>query len=120
MKKNILKFVILTHFTFLSVISFSQQITANTTRERLMQEIPINIVGASKLDNGQIFIELPKDKSTIYEGNFCVILTCLGSWTALYVKEINEKGFVVKSESGDLNAKFFWQISPITSTEEKK
>lgn len=39
--------------------------------------------------------------------------------STIIMLERNKKFFVVKSESGDLNAKFFWQISTPSNLEEK-
>lgn len=81
----------------------------------------ITLTGNSQLENGLFSVVFPQKLiEDLNNRSLSVILTPLYNWSALYVKEINEKGFVVKSESGDLNAKFFWQISTITNTEEKK
>jgi hypothetical protein len=77
--------------------------------------------GVSNLANGFVFIEFPKvPNEDLKNVNYLISLTPYGSWSALYVKEINEKGFTVKSESGDLNAKFFWSITTVPSNIETK
>lgn len=81
----------------------------------------ITLTGNSQLEHGLLSVVFPqKIIEDLNNRNFSVILTPLYNWSALYVKEINEKGFIVKSESGDLNAKFFWQISTESNLQEKK
>ena len=78
-----------------------------------------NNCGSTELKGGIALIELSEIQLKQFNNSkYNVILTPSGSWSALYVKEINEKGFVVKSESGDLNAKFFWTITAVPSITE--
>jgi hypothetical protein len=42
-----------------------------------------------------------------------VNITPVGSWSGIYVVEQTQKGFTVKAENGDLNAKFNWTAAGI-------
>ena len=108
-------------FLFVSLNELSAQEIQSQLFSKNLGSNFSNVNGSAKLEGGIFFVELTEIQLKNYKNvKYNVILSSLESWSGLYVKEINEKGFVVKSESGDLNAKFFWQITPITNTEEKQ
>ena len=103
-----------------SNVSIAQTNIYNETRR---SEINIRkgivLSGSFKLKDGVIQVDLSEQTmECLKNSNYSVIISPIGTWSGLYVKEINEKGFVVKSESGDLNAKFFWTITAVPSITE--
>jgi hypothetical protein len=60
----------------------------------------LSITGKSKLSNGELFIPWPKQISDLYdniqEEDVFVNLTPLGNCNGLYIKELTNKGFIVK------------------------
>jgi hypothetical protein len=73
----------------------------------------IFISGSAKLVNGtaeikyeEVFLKLLPESNKIK-----IIVTPEGSWSAIYIVKSDNKGFAVKSESGDLNAHFNWIVT---------
>ena len=119
--KNIIATIIMLGAALMYTKNASAQFDNENSNQKFNKiEEKVDISGSSKLSNGIITIELPQKVRESLDGRkYLVSLTPFGSWSALYVKELNDKVFVVKSESGDLNAKFFWQISTPSNLEEK-
>lgn len=72
----------------------------------------IYLFGSSKLTNGYAEIKFNEDLSKLIDdiSELVVIVTPKGTWSGIYVENINTKGFTVKSGAGDPNAKFDWII----------
>lgn len=70
------------------------------------------LAGTGKLKNGIAVVEFPSYFSEFVSEatEIRVITTPEGSFSGLYVTEKTSSGFVVKSEVGDLNAKFNWLV----------
>ena len=100
-------------------LSAQAAIIAKSPNKLFINHCQTILTGYSNLTNGSVYFELPqKLREDLIGRKYVVNLSPYESWSALYVKEINEKGFTVKSESGDLNAKFFWSITAVPSITE--
>jgi hypothetical protein len=66
--------------------------------------------GTSQLVNGTATVEFERlyKEAISTERPVRVVVVPAGSWSAIYVVSQTPTGFMVKSESGDLNAKFNW------------
>jgi hypothetical protein len=92
----------------------AEGITTNENKKKEALLIPFNdvcIMGSGKLENGsgEIIFDKVFDK-IIPSKNGQVIITPVGSWSGIYITEVSENGFKVKSESGDINANFNWVL----------
>jgi hypothetical protein len=119
------------NIVFLSILIASAVFYSNTAKTQIKSDNSIqnfikgaeniDIADNSKLIDGIVFVEFPqKLREDLIGQKYIINLTALGSWSGLYIKEINDNGFIVKSESGDLNVKFFWKISSINSYKDKQ
>jgi hypothetical protein len=121
MKNFVFLIILLTSSLFYSNLA-KAQIKSDDAIPNLIKDVDnISIAGNSKLNNGTVFVEFPQKLSEDLNGQKYIInLTAVGSWSGLYIEEINNNGFIVKSESGDLNANFFWLLSSTNTILDKK
>lgn len=120
MKNIVFLTILLTSSLFYSNIAKAQIKSDNAIPNLIRGKENIDIADNSKLVNGIVFVEFPQKLREDLNGQKYIInLTAVGSWSGLYIEEINNNGFIVKSESGDLNAKFFWKISSINNFKDK-
>lgn len=72
----------------------------------------IYLFGSSRLTNGYAEIKFEEDLSKVIGdiSDVIVIVTPRGTWSGIYVENLNAKGFIVRSGAGDPNAKFDWMI----------
>ncbi len=66
--------------------------------------------GKARLSGGEasILFERLFSESISETSPIKVIVTPVGSWSGIYVTEVNSSGFKVRSETGDLNCEFNW------------
>ncbi|MCX6844161.1 MAG: hypothetical protein NTX53_18015 [candidate division WOR-3 bacterium] len=66
--------------------------------------------GSAKLDGGEASVAFRDLFSEIISSQVPVrvMITPVGSWSAMYIVQADHKGFTVRSEAGDLNAQFNW------------
>jgi spermidine/putrescine-binding protein len=84
-----------------SYILFAQGSTGDYNIVRVSQD------GSAKLSGGSVqvsFVGRSFNKAT----NIKIIVTPVGSWSGIYVKDVTGTGFTAVSENGNPNAEFNW------------
>lgn len=63
--------------------------------------------GTAKLADGSVKVKF-EGRSFNRATNIRIIVTPVGSWSGIYVKDVSNSGFTVVSETGNPNAEFNW------------
>lgn len=82
-------------------ILFAQSDTGEYNIVRVSQD------GIAKLSGGSVQVSF-EGRSFNRATNIKIIVTPVGSWSGIYVKDVTGKGFTAVSETGDPNASFSW------------
>jgi hypothetical protein len=73
-------------------------------------DVEVYTDGTAKLKNGSASVQFDRlySEAISAESSINITLTTVGSWSGLYIQASDSRGFLVVSQTGDLNASFNW------------
>jgi hypothetical protein len=104
-------------FLFIIIILSTTALAQSVSKEKqtfskLGKDVPkinkVYLSGKAKLVGGKAYVKFESELSKTDE--IAVIVTPINSWSGIYVKNVTKNGFEVNSETGDLNAEFYWIV----------